>query len=391
MNLFEPLWANYYAQKLTAHELNQFRQAEARGPSLLLTDVIKPESYQLDADRYMAVDHHKAVAGRSHHKRVELKYGRADWEYQCLFTNALRIASPSSEDFPHPSRRVVIGPHHILTMEFDSKCLTFFKQQLSWFRSARHPLDSPIGKLVRHLRAEYADFRGLNVTYSGNKSFHFHFVVETSLVSGSVPKPTSPRLGFQKAWDRLHDEFVNCPDLAVPLNERPDKALRDPDTYRRLPNGMRLNDKGHFFGVPVGEVLPQVVMFEHLKLERQRGGSATLLVPADFSMASPTTTRARRTGTAAVVTSIQVGEEAFCATKLETIFDGVNDWPKFAGFDRSHDDLRAQFFNSPGDKNPTSIMRSDFATVMIQGSNPLGLTCGSAWKRDPVSGVIGVE
>ena len=52
MNLFETLWANHYAQKLTAHELNQFRRAEARGPSLLLTDVIQKESYDHGARRY---------------------------------------------------------------------------------------------------------------------------------------------------------------------------------------------------------------------------------------------------------------------------------------------------------------------------------------------------
>lgn len=373
--MFETLWASHYAQKLTAHELNQFRRAETRGPSLLLTDVIKREFYDKAADRYMAVSDNKEVAGRSHFLCVDLKNGRADWEQQCLFTNALRISYPNEDEFNHPSHRVKISPHHILTLEFDSKSLAFFQQQLSWFRSARHPLDSPIGKLVRHLRTEFADFVGLNVTYSGNKSFHYHFVVETSLVSGSVPKPTSARLGFQKAWDRLHDEFVNFPDLALPSHERPDQSLRQPEQYRRLPNGMRLNDKAdHLFGVPEDEVLPQVVMWEHLKLDRQCGGTASLLAPADFSLASSAPLRARGTGGAAVLPSIQAGEEAFCAIKLEAIFDGVNDWPKFAGFDRSHGDLRAQFLNSPGDKTPSSIMRSDFSTVMIQGSNPLGLT-----------------
>lgn len=375
MTIYEPIWAKYYAPKLSAREISQFRRAETRNPSLLLTDVIQPESFDPKTRRYMAVANRKKVGGRNHFLRAELEDGRAEWELQCLFTNALQMSFPWEGDFSHPSDRVEIAPHHILTIEFDSMSLAFFKQQLAWFRFGKKPTDSPIGKFVRHLRDKYADVAGLNVTYSGNKSFHYHFIVETSLISGAVSEPSSARLGFQKAWDRLRDEFVNSPDLMVPSTERPDENLRNPENFRRLPNGVRLNDKkDHFFGVPVGDVLMQVVMWEHLTLQRSRGGSQTLLVPADFSMAASTSCKAPRAGGAQVQTTIQPGEEAYCAAKLEAIFNGVEAWPKFAGFDRSHGDLRAQFFNSPDDKNPTSMMRSDFATVVVQGANPDGLT-----------------
>lgn len=375
MNIYEPVWAKYYASKLSAREINQFRRAEARDPSVLLTDVIKPQSFDPANHRYMAVANRKDVRGRNHFLRAELGEGRADWELQCLFTNALQMSLPWEDDFSRPSDRVKIARHHILTIEFDSMSLPFFKQQLGWFRFGKKPSDSPIGKFVGHLRAKYADVAGLNVTYSGNKSFHYHFIVETSLIAGAVSEPSSARLGFQKAWDRLRDEFINSADLMVPSTERPDENLRKPENFRRLPNGMRLNDKeDHFFGVPVGDVLVQVVMWEHLTLQRSRGGSQTLLVPADFSMAASTSATAARTGCTQVQTSIQPGEEAYCAAKLEAIFNGVEAWPKFAGFDHSHGDLRAQFFNSPGDKNPASMMRSDFATVLVQGANPDGLT-----------------
>lgn len=375
MNTYEPMWAKYYAPKLSAREINQFRRAEMRCPSLLLTDVIQTESFDPKTRRYMAVANRKEVRGRNHFLRAELGEGRAAWELQCLFTNALQMSFPWEDDFSHPSDRVEIARHHIITIEFDSMSLPFFKQQLSWFCFEKKPTDSPIGKFLRHLRGKYADVAGLNVTYSGNKSFHYHFVVETALIAGAVSEPSSARLGFQKAWDRLRDEFIKSTDLMVPSTERPDESLRNPENFRRLPNGMRLNDKeDHFFGVPVGDVLIQVVMWEHLTLQRSRGGSQTLLVPADFSMAASTSATAPRTGGTQVQTSVQPGEEAYCAAKLEAIFNGVEAWPKFAGFDRSQGDLRAQFFNSLGDKNPTSMMRSDFATVMVQGANPHGLT-----------------
>lgn len=375
MNIYETMWAKYYAPKLAAHEINQFRRAETRDTSLLLTDVIQPESFDPKTRRYMAVANRKTVRGRSHFLRAELEEGRAAWELQCLFTNALQMSFPWEDDFRYPSDRVEIAQHHILTIEFDSTSLPFFKQQLSWFRSEKKPTDSPIGKFVRHLRGKYADVAGLNVTYSGNKSFHYHFVVETALIAGAVSEPSSARFGFQRAWDRLRDEFINFADLIVPSTERPDENLRNPENFRRLPNGMRLNDKeDHFFGVPVGDALMQVVMWEHLTLQRSRGGSQTLLVPADFSMAASTSATAPRTGGTQVQTSVQPGEEAYCAAKLEAIFNGVEAWPKFAGFDRSQGALRAQFFNSPGDRHPASMMRSDFATVLVQGANPDGLT-----------------
>ena len=180
MNTYEPMWAKYYAPKLAAHEINQFRRAEMRGPSLLLSDIIQHQSFDPANRRYMAISNRKKVGGRNHFLRVELEDGRAAWEHQCLFTNALRMSFPWDDDFHHPSDRVQIAPHHIVTIEFDSPSLPFFKQQLSWFRFGKKPTDSPIGKFVRHLRAKYADFAGLNVTYSGNKSFHYHFVFETS-------------------------------------------------------------------------------------------------------------------------------------------------------------------------------------------------------------------
>lgn len=375
MNVYEPLWAKYYAPKLSAREIAQFRRAELRDPSRLLTDIVQSQSFDPANQRYMAVANRKDVKGRSHFLRAELEDGRADWELQCLFTNALKMSLPWEDDFSHPSDRVEIARYHILTIEFDLTSLPFFKQQLSWFRFGKKATDSPIGQFVRNLRAKYADVAGLNVTYSGNKSFHYHFVIETAVVAGAVSEPSSARLGFQKAWDRLRDEFVNSLDLMVPSTERPDENLRNPENFRRLPNGMRLNDKeDHFFGVPVGGVLMQVVMWEHLTLQRSRGGSQTLLVPADFSMVASTSCKAPRAGGAQVQTTIQPGEEAYCAAKLEAMFNGVEAWPKFAGFDRSQGDLRAQFFNSPGDKNPTSMMRSDFATVLVQGANPDGLT-----------------
>jgi len=71
MNTYEPMWAKYYAPKLSAREINQFRRAEMRCPSLLLTDVIQTESFDPKTRRYMAVANRKEVRGRNHFLRVD--------------------------------------------------------------------------------------------------------------------------------------------------------------------------------------------------------------------------------------------------------------------------------------------------------------------------------
>eukprot|EP01036_Dinobryon_divergens_P038404 gene38404-50424_t len=202
MTIFDELEA-HYAKYLTGHELRQFRKAGMGKPCRLLTDVIQLNAYREDRGSYMGVEPRNDVSGRSHLTARELVAGRADWELQSLFTNTLRIARPGELDFGHPKNRTVLGPYYIHTFEFDSKDMAFFQQQLSWLRSAKHPLDAPIGKFVTELRKRYADCVGLNVTYSGNKSFHFHFVFSTDLIATRDPTPTSLRAGLVKSWERL--------------------------------------------------------------------------------------------------------------------------------------------------------------------------------------------
>ena len=73
MNIYEPMWAKYYAPKLSAREINQFRRAEMRDPSLLLTEVIQPQSFDPANRRYMAVANRKKVNGRNHFLRAALE------------------------------------------------------------------------------------------------------------------------------------------------------------------------------------------------------------------------------------------------------------------------------------------------------------------------------
>lgn len=376
MNPFEPIWAKYYAPHLTKTEVNQLRRAKSGSQSLLLTDVIQKQGFDPRQRTYMPVACNKNVPGRSHYAVANLIEGRdAGWDQQCLFANALRVAAQGDDDFGSPSTRVVVAPHHILTIEFDEAEVGFFQQQLGWLRSSRNALDSFVGQFVAHLRNRYADVVGLSVVYSGHKSLHFHFVVSTSVVTGAVSDPTSARFGFQSGWDRLHAEFLNFAPFDIPVGMKADASLRQPETFRRLPGGMRLNDQpNHLFEVPLDEPLFQGVLWEHLKLDRGGGGMEALLDPADFTRPSVSRPQRKSAPTPVQGSADQTDEDAHASQKLAAFFDGVTRQPKFAHLDRSSGAPVAYFYNHALDQRPTSVMRSDFATVLVQGGNPQGLT-----------------
>jgi len=372
VNHFEPLWAKYYAQHLTKTEIGQLRRSEAAAPSILLTEIIQKQGFDSANRTYMGVESNFYVKAKSHYTVASLIEGTADhgWEHQCLFSNAMRIAEPGEK--ASPASRIVVAPHHILTIEFDDRNIPFFQQQLGWLRSSGGKHDSVVGQFVTHLRKTYADAVGLTVVYSGHKSLHFHFVVSTEILRGAAPEPTSARLGFQKAWDRLRDEFENFAPFGL-AGKKADTSLRQPENFRRLPRGMRLNEStDHIFGVPVGVPLFQGVMWEHLPLGRGGGGKGTLLNPVDFMTTPIVPRRAAPQGAKSVM--IQSGENLHAEAKLAALFDGVTNHPKFSHLDCSGGESVAYFYNHPADQNPKSVMRADFATVLIQGANPLDLT-----------------
>ncbi len=358
-DLYSDLWSSYYAPKLSARELRQFTDASAKPLRGFLDTIIKPAAYRPDLGTYMSVSYTKNLEGRDHSIIRDLPDDH--WHLQCLFTNVLNIATVNDENYNHPMFRTALGPHYIFTIEFDSE-LPFFRQQLGWLRSSKHPLDSPIGQFVAHLRATYADFVGLNVTYSGNKSLHYHFAFSTHIIAQRAPERPSLRYGLQKAWDALNQEFTGFAALAIPASEKPDTTLRQPEWYRRLPHGTRLIDKAHAFDVPSGHPVPQVVLWEYLRTTAGRGATQSIFNPADFTRVDLPT----RKGKAAPLTFLVGSPEAdYCADRLREHYP---DYPSFAGFVVERGELRAQFFNGPGDKRPSSYMAEGFASIMIQGS-----------------------
>lgn len=363
-DLYSDLWSTYYAPRLSARELRQFTEASSKPLTTFLDDIIRPSAYRPDLGAYMSVSPTKNLTGRDHSIVCDL--APDDWQYQSLFTNVLKIATVNDENYNRPMFRTALGPHYIFTFEYDrdDAALSFLRQQLGWLRSPKHPLDSSIGQFVAHLRATYADFVGLNVTYSGNKSLHYHFAFSTHVIAQRAPERPSLRYGLQKAWDALAQEFQGFAALAIPASQAIDATLRQPEWYRRLPLGTRLIDKDHAFDVPAGHPVPQVVLWEHVRHTAGRGATQSIFNPADFTRTDIPNTR--KGGKAAPLSFIVGSVEAdHCADRLRQFYP---DFPSFAGFVVERGELRAQFYNGPGDKRPSSYMSEDFGSILIQGT-----------------------
>lgn len=382
---FKPLFGQYYAPRLTKRELNQFEAALDAPTTQFLDTIIKPMAYDPEGRSYLSIDSTMKTEGRPHYVARDLVNGDADWSYFNVFTNALRVALPTDDDFNHPSDRVVMGPFQILTFEYDSKALSFFQHQLSWFRiptNGKKAMDAPIGQFVRHLRSRYVDFVGLNVTYSGNKSFHYHFAFSTHVLASRVEDATSLRYGFHKAWETLAADMAGFAPLNIPETERPDPAVRFSEHFRRLPGGLRLAGSNQFFGVPEGTPMPQLTMWESVTTRAAPGAKASVFDPANFTLASVPV--AQRKGSSAPVSFSRGSDEsAYCEEKMRAIYDGETVWPRFEGFVHVRGELRAHFTNSLSDKKPQSYMGEGFRTVMIQGDNPLFLTNDDSGRKMP--------
>ena len=379
---FNDLLRDYYALHLTKHELNQFSAAINTPTSAFLDEIIKPMAYDPASNSYLAISANTKTDGRPHYVARDCVNGDAEWLLQSYFTNALRIAHEGDVDFNHPSDRLVVAPYFILTFEYDSKDMAFFQQQLGWFRCSKKPMDAPIGQFVRYLRTNYLDFVGLNVSYSGNKSFHYHFVFSTHVLAARAPTPTSLRYGFTEAWEALKIEMAQFPALAIPPGINPDPAIRFGESYRRLPGGTRLTGSDHFFGMPKDTPVPQLTMWESITTRAGPKSATSLFDAAKFTLATTPKSAGKKSSTP--VNLIRGSNEiAYCEQKMLEIFNGDPVWPKFAGFIEARGEFRAMFLNATSDKRAQSYMGEEYRTVMIQGSNPNSLTNGDFGIKMP--------
>jgi hypothetical protein len=293
---------DFVRPKLGAKAANRFRAAISRPSWLLLDHVLKPNLFRcepgqdIDQASYMPIAVTAKTPGRNHLLAQQVAKGDdgsgpfdpALWGMLPFFANALRACRPEwdelagDEIWQPPSERVLVALHHVFTFEFDVPYIGFLREQFGWLITKKKPVDSRMGQLFVRLSG-FADFAGLTVVFGGNKSLHIHITFSTALCNEALNLSAiaSPRPGFIEHWLMLRP--IVCEVLRVPAGIEPDANLRLPEMYRRTPHSYRYVDsEHHILGVPPGEFVPQVTLWELWRERTSAGTTATFFQPGPF-------------------------------------------------------------------------------------------------------------
>jgi hypothetical protein len=386
----EPLWTEFFEPKLGKRATNQFRHAMRRRTNEFADRFLGPQLYRPDIGPgiYVPVDVVKYSEGRNHFLAEAIATEPESFGLDCdpstglsFFANSLTIGSqvpdPLRDDklvWESPSSRVVMAPIQIFTFEFDQD-VEFLREQLSWLRTSKNVLDCAMGDLYRHC-ATFADFAGITVNYSGNKGLHVHIAFKTDLAIAQFPGLSEPgaaiRAGLIEHWQRLHQDVLRV--LKVPAGVTADDCVRLPEQFRRVPNGLRLLEKPSVLGVPAGEIVPQVTLWEKWPERAARDASTLFFTPAPFvdrAAASSSSIRtANRMPSHVFKAHLTDDEFKYCEERMATFF---GDWPKFVRLEHASDGWRALFQNDPADQTPSSVMREGYNTIMLNGRGAAGL------------------
>lgn len=382
---------SFVRPKLGAKAANRFRAAISRPLWLLRERVLKPNLFRcqpgqdIDQASYIPVAATPKTPGRNHLMAQHLARGDdsvgpfdpALWGLLPYFANVLRACLPDSDEltgddiWQAPSERVLVAPSHVFTFEFDVPDIEFLRQQFGWLMAKKKPIDSLMGQLFVRLSG-FVDFSGLTVVYSGNKSLHIHITFSTALGDEvlNLGAVANPRPGFIEHWLLLRP--IVCEVLRVPPGVEPDASLRLPEMFRRTPNSYRhIENEDHLLGVPPGGFVPQVTLFELWRERASAGTTATFFRPGPFH--SPQQQVRRSTGSARTTndpSNLTAAEINFCEERLRA---WVGEWPKLDRLAHRAGRWEARFYNSPADRNASSIMHEDFATIQLVGVGVDGL------------------
>jgi hypothetical protein len=335
---------SFVRQKLGAKAANRFRAAISRPSWLLREHVLKPNLFRCQPGQDIAQASYIPVAvtpktpGRNHFLAQQLargddSFGPCDpalWGMLPYFANVLRGCRPEWDELTGdeiwlpPSERVLVAPSHVFTFEFDVPDIEFLREQFGWLMAKKKPIDSLMGQLFVRLSG-FADFSGLTVVYGGNKSLHIHITFSTDLANEvlSLGAVANPRPGFIEHWLMLRP--IVCEVLRVPDGVEPDASLRLPEMYRRTPNSYRyIDNEDHLLGVPPGEFVLQVTLFELWRERASAGTTATFFRPGPFH--APQQEARRSTGSARTArdpSNLTPAEINFCEERLRAWVGGM--------------------------------------------------------------------
>ena len=371
------LWRKYLAPIVGRKAADLFVRHTSQPDHEFIDRVIRPVLFLEDAGTYVPVSDREKTPDRNadwaelivKHPEIASDFSADPLQAMTFFANQLRIPdAPVVEEglmmAERPSQRISVGPHLVLTLEFDVRDPAYLGTQIGWVSPRKNPLECPIGDFYKACSA-YSDFFGVTVVYGGNKSLHIHVIFDTTLANEAFAlgerSSGEVRRGYIQLWDRLHALFRGTVDTG---GHDADRALRYPEQYRRLPGGIRVVGKDHILGIPEGTELPQITLWE--KFGDRAGGDALFLTPDAFAPEADIESKKAQRYRAGRVGPMTAEQVAHCEKHLRATFHG---WPRFVRLEFQGDRWVAKFANSPSDREPSSVMKEDYETIKVLGAD----------------------
>lgn len=356
----------------------QFNRAIKKPMTRFAREIAK---HLITGDIYYPVSERQNRPGRNHLATVKVADGRMSLGENCYFANPLTIAEAEygpdgKAQYPAPMSRTRLGKFQVYTFEFDYADVEFFELQLGWLRSSgKKATDCAIGRFFKACK-QWADFRGVTINWSGHKSLHIHVIFDMTAYVEKFGEPdVGVRDGLVEHWKTLETMLLQHLDLTGTVY-LPDRQLRFPEQYRRLPNGWRTIDDDHFLGIACGTKVCQTTLWEMWLSRAAKSKSALFHQPTRF--AAQTTHSGRANNVQRRAPSMSAGDYsaeqvAYFEARLREFYpEGAA--PEFSHLAQSSGSWCAHFRNSSNDQTPSSIIREGYRAILFQGANSQGLT-----------------
>lgn len=310
------------------------------------------------------------------------------------FSNPLRIPAYGPEfprgdkrfceDNERPKDRATVSEFWAFTFEWDSSEPDALMTQLEWVWKKDSDGRTPLEKLDRYLRQNFRDYRGIVCVWSGHKSVHINLVFDPSHMQKQAMieicnlRGRSPEARIRDHWNgdirpdaiwEYHKQ--KWLDLIELLKQHAgiykpfDANLQPLFQKRRTPWGLNLASEDNIFGVPEGQLIPQVVVYEKLITSSPKGAKGYFLNSQEAN-SLPTTVPSRHR-------TVQMHDPS----EFEPIMDPLRDllknqwrseYPKPSHIGETTDGaLYLYFHNDENDQNPSTVVGQHHNRLLHRG------------------------
>jgi hypothetical protein len=301
----------------------------------------------------------------------------------CYFTNPLVIpVGYGTEGFDEnsalkPKYRATNIGFLVITIEFDCQTTDQLEECLAWTRCGNGEGDfskSPFAAVDRGL-SRFKEYRGYTIVFTGRRSLHFHLIFSTKHLENAPWDSNAEQRLAQSHSDLLHQAHQIYWDKAAEIfasilrpSLSPDRALRSLTHWRRSPWGLRtLTEKDDLpvLGLPIGTVIPQLVIHEKIRTRAPRNSNG-FLVAADLRatrISSPKRISKRAPGIEIEDQQLRQRIQECCRAEWGS------EYPKPSAVRIEGGEWTINFWNHANDKKPSTFVKGSYRRLKLNGAH----------------------